>query len=384
MDSLIPLSVPNIGEREMLYVSQTLREGWVSTAGPNIAEFERKLAAYCKAPGAVACQSGTAGLHLSMLALGIAQGDEIFVPTLTFAAAVNPVRYVGAEPVFIDCDDSLCMDMEQLMRFIETECDYNGIQLINKRTKRLLKAVVVVHVFGNIADMDALMAIAEKYNLRVVEDATEALGSYIKEGKFSGKFAGTIGDMGVYSFNGNKIMTTGSGGMVVARNPVLLERVRYLSTQAKDDEVYFIHNEIGYNYRMTAVQAALGLAQIERLEEFIEQKRRNYYSYRQKGMALHPFRSDIRPNYWFYSLLTNQRDHVIQTLATQKIQTRPIWQLIHMQKPYQNSQRGEISRAVYYLERIVNIPCSTGLEEKELCRVVQAIRALDGGGSCGC
>lgn len=376
MHAYIPLSVPNVGEQEIISVAKTLQDGWVSTAGPAVTKFEERICTYSKVAGAVACQSGTAGLHLSMLALGIGPGDEVFVPTLTFAAAVNPVRYVGAQPIFIDCDDSLCMDIAKLRYFIETECSYDGTHLVNKKTCCTIRAVVIVHVFGNLADMEALLELAAQYRLRIIEDATEALGSHFTSGPLAGKFAGTMGDIGVYSFNGNKIMTTGSGGMVVSDDLVLLAHVRYLSTQAKDDAVYFIHNEIGYNYRMTAVQAAMGLAQLEKLEGFIEAKTQNYHRYIQEGVPLHRFRPDIRPNYWFYSFLTERRDELMMILDAQQIQTRPIWHLIHLLKPYRGAQTGDISCALHYWERIVNIPCSTGLTETELCRVAQALRAF--------
>lgn len=376
MDAFIPLSVPNLGEQELTYTAEAIRTNWVSTAGTAITRFEEQLASYCKVEVAVACQSGTAGLHLSLLSLGIGKGDLVIVPTLTFIGAVNPVHYVGAQPIFMDCDDTLCMDMEKLRQFLAQECTIQDGQLIEFSTSRPIKAVVVVHVFGNIADMEALMDLASQYRLLVIEDATEALGSYIKDGRYVGMFAGTIGHIGVYSFNGNKIITTGGGGMVVSHDVRLLARVRYLSTQAKDDETYFIHNEIGYNYRMTTIQATVGLAQLEKLENFIRIKAENYARYVEQGIHLLPFRSDIRPNYWFYSMTTERRDALIAYLRARQIQARPVWHLIHDLKPYKKSRSYCIERAWQYWERIVNIPCSTNLSEANLSRVVKAIHAF--------
>lgn len=372
-EKIIPLSVPNLKGRELDYVTEAIKTEWVSTAGPYISDFERAIAGYVKVPSAVACQSGTAGLHLSLVTLGICAGEEVIVPTLTFIAAVNPVRYVGAEPVFMDCDDTLTMDPEKLKNFCEQECDFDGRVLINKNSHRKVTAVIVVHVFGNLAEMEQIIAIADKYHLKVIEDATEALGSYYQKGKYAGRYAGTIGTMGVFSFNGNKIITTGGGGMIISQNPELIERSRFLSTQAKKDTLYFVHEEIGYNYRMTNLQAALGLAQLEQLEEFIERKKVNYNLYNQYGMKLLPFRNDIRSNYWFYSYLSSNRDGLIQYLDTNKVQSRPIWKLIHTLRPYLKCQKYHIEKAYWYYDRVVNIPCSSNLTKEDVKRVARLI-----------
>jgi len=266
MKKIIPLSVPNLSLDILENVKETIETGWVSTGGCFIKEFEEKVAKYVGVEKAVSCQSGTAGLHLALRVLGIGPGDEVIVPTVTFIAAVNPVKYMGAEPVFMDCDDTLNMDMDKLEEFLKNESYFTEGKVINRKTNRVIKAVIVVHVFGNPANIEKLMEIKEKYNLKVVEDATEALGSYYLEGKYAGKHCGTIGDIGVYSFNANKIITTGGGGMVVSHNKELLDKVEFLSTQAKTDSLYFIHDEIGYNYRMTNIQAAFGVDQIDRLE----------------------------------------------------------------------------------------------------------------------
>jgi len=361
MDKFIPLSVPNLKGSELEYVASAIKDEWVSTGGAYINQFEKNISQYVSSSGAVACQSGTAGLHLSLLAYDIGADDEVIVPALTFIAAVNPVKYVGADPVFMDCDDSLCMDIKKLEEFCEKECVMQNSKLIDKSSNKHIKAVIIVHVFGNMADMEHLMNIAEKYNLIIIEDATEALGTYYIKGQYNGKFAGTIGHIGVYSFNGNKIITTGGGGMVVSDNIDILAHIKYLSTQAKDDEVYFIHNEIGYNYRMTNLQAALGIAQLEQLENFIKIKRDNYHFYKNNGIKLLPFDENIRANYWFYSYETDKRDELIKYLHENKIQTRPIWNLINNLPPYKNCQAYKIEKAVDYWNRIVNLPCSTNL-----------------------
>lgn len=231
----------------------------------------------------------------------------VIVPTLTFIAAVNPVRYQFAEPMFMDCDDSLCMDPGKLEKFCKEECELVEDKLIHKNSCKTVKAIVIVHVFGNLADMESIMATAKKYHLKVVEDATEALGSRYTEGEFAGKYAGTIGDYGAFSYNGNKIITTGGGGAITAKDSAEVDHIRYLSTQAKDDPYYYIHNEIGYNYRMTNLQAVLGVAQMEELQEFVERKHKNYDLYKQlfageKHIRLLEFREGTYSNQWFYSL----------------------------------------------------------------------------------
>lgn len=381
-DEFIPLSVPNLKGNELIYVTKAVDSEWVSTAGPYISEFEQALAKYVKVSAAVACQSGTAGLHLALLAVGVQPGEEVIVPTLTFIAAVNPIRYVGAEPVFMDCDDSLTMDPDKLEDFCKNSCKLVNGLLTNKSTGKTIKALIIVHVFGNLADMSRVMKIAGRYNLKVVEDATEALGSYYTNGIYAGQFAGTIGEVGVYSFNGNKIITTGGGGMIVSSDKGLTERCRFLSTQAKKDTVYFVHDEVGYNYRMTNLQAALGLAQLEQLEGFIKRKQANYTLYMEHGIKLLPFRPEIRSNYWFYSYLTDNRDELIKYLEANKVQSRPIWQLIHTLRPYRENQAYQIEKASWYYDRVVNIPCSTNLQPHELERVCCLIKRFEEGYIC--
>lgn len=379
----IPLSVPNLNKDIIANLAECIETGWVSTGGQFISQFENKIAEYVRMDSAVSTQSGTAGLHLALQVLGIEAGDEVIVPTLTFIAAVNPVSYLGAKPIFMDCDDSLCMDTEKLRHFLELECDKSAEGLlINKKSKRIVKAIIAVHVFGNLCDMDTIMDLARKYSLKVLEDSTEALGTYVKEGRYKGKFAGTIGDIGVYSFNANKIITTGGGGMIVSNHKDLLEKMRYFSLTAKDDSLYYVHNDVGYNYRMLNIQAALGVSQIDELETFIAIKKTNYQLYKNNlknlnGITLLPFRKDIRENCWFYSLLINKevlginRNDLMYLLISDGIQCRPVWRINHTQKPYLNCLAYKIEKAPYYEANILNVPCSTNLtveEVKHICK----------------
>ena len=385
MNSFIPLSVPNFEGNEKKYVNDAVEQGWVSTGGAYITKMEKQMSAFLHTEDVCACQSGTSALHLSLIEAGVGPGDVVIVPPLTFIAAVNPVKYQFATPVFIDCDDSFCMDPDKLQLFCEEECEFaDGILKFRGQS---VKAIVVVHVFGNMADMERIMSIAAKYNLKVVEDSTEALGTRYTEGSFAGKYAGTIGDFGAFSFNGNKIITTGGGGAVTANNVDTVAHLRYLSTQAKNDVHYYIHNEVGYNYRMTNIQAALGVAQMELLETFIARKNKNYDLYAKEFAdfelaKLIGFREGTYSNKWFYSLEIN-RDKVsasmrtiITELEAHGVQTRAIWGLINEQIPYIGEYCYRIEKAPYYAERILNIPSSTQITEAEIKCVAQRVKEV--------
>ena len=382
---MINLSVPNLSMDILENLKECLESGWVSTGGRFIPEFENKVKKYIKVQNATGVQSGTAGLHMALHVLGVRTGEEVIAPTLTFIAAVNPIVYQGATPVFIDCDDNLCMDPVKLEKFCKEECNFVGGVLVNKKTNKKIKVLIIVHVFGNMADMEKIMNITKKYNLKVLEDATEALGTYYTEGKYKGKYAGTIGDIGVLSFNANKIITTGGGGMVVGDNEELVEKVRFLSSQAKKDPLYFIHDEIGYNYRMLNLQAALGTSQIDQLEDFIKNKIRNYKIYKEQleeidGLEILPFRGGTRANHWFYSLKIDKerygigRDELLKKLVEAEIQTRPIWGLIHQQKSYISCQNYKMEKSLYYYDRVLNLPCSSNLTKKEVYQVIEKIK----------
>lgn len=384
VEKFIPLSVPNLKGNELRYVTTAVETEWVSTGGPYVGEFEEKVADYVHAAGAVSCQNGTAGLHISLILAGVTKEDAVIVPTLTFIAAVNPVKYIDACPIFMDCDNSLCLDPDKLETYCREECDFDGEKLIDSQSRRHVKAIIVVHVFGNMADMVRIKRIAERYHIVLIEDATEALGTYYTDGPLKGKYAGTIGDFGVFSFNGNKIITTGGGGMIVSSHKNKLAHAKHLTTQAKSDELYYTHDEVGYNYRMTNLQAALGLAQLEQLEDFVQIKHYNYFLYKElladvPGLCLLNVRSDIRSNRWFFALYLKDefvlnRDEFIKYLAEQKIQSRPIWGLVHEQKPYVGAYTYQIKKAKDFWEHVVNIPCSTNLKEEDVRRVVKVIK----------
>ncbi|MGE5582417.1 MAG: aminotransferase class I/II-fold pyridoxal phosphate-dependent enzyme, partial [Bacillota bacterium] len=261
MSKPIQLDAPNLGELEKEYLLKAVESGYVSTAGPFVPEFEARFASYLKAGACVAVQSGTAALHMALYELGIKEGDEVIVPAITFVASVNPVTYVGATPVLVDIDpDTWNIDPDKIEK------------TITPRTK----AIIPVHLYGFPCDMDAIMDIANRHGLYVIEDATESLGATYK-----GRYTGTIGHIGCFSFNGNKVITTGGGGMIATNNLKQAEHIKFLVNQARDASKGYYHPEIGFNYRMTNLEAALGLAQFERLSEFLRKKREFYQIYQE-------------------------------------------------------------------------------------------------------
>jgi perosamine synthetase len=382
---LIPLSIPLIAGREWDYVKQCLDTGWVSSAGPFVERFESAFADCVGSSHAIACASGTAALTLALRVAGVERDDEVLLPTITFIAPVNAASYLGAHPVFFDCDEFYNLDVQAVGRFLEQETQVRAGAVFNRRSGRRIRAAVMVHVFGNAGRMGELIALCRERGISVIEDACEALGTRYTVGEAAGHHAGTLGDIGCFSFNGNKIITTGGGGMVVTANSEYARRVRYLSTQAKDDEVRYIHHEIGYNDRLTNVQAALGVAQLEQLSNYLERKRLNFNLYRHAVAQISGLNLALPPPYavnnlWMYALQIDSavygegRESLMQRLSERGIQTRPLWYPNHLQRPFRGAQAYGIERALKLLECTLNIPCSVGLVREDLEKVVEALR----------
>ncbi len=379
--------MPNLSGNELEYIKKCIDTKWVSSSGKFVVDFENAICRYVKVKFAVACVNGTCGLQIALNLCGVGRSDEVIVPTLTFIAPVNVVKYLGAEPVFMDCDNYMNIDCVKLKEFCAKECSITKNGLKNKKTGRIIKAIIPVHVFGNPCNMEEIMKISRKYHLKVIEDATESLGSYYTTGAYKNKYTGTISDIGVYSFNGNKIITTGGGGMIVTNNKILAEKARYLTNQAKDDAVRYIHNAIGYNFRLTNLQAALGLAQLKQLKGFIKTKKENYELYKALlkpvgGVEIMGIPEGTSPNHWFYSLIINSkefgmpRDELMHRLETRWIQTRPIWYLNHLQRPYRGNQTYKIKKAFWFWKNILNLPCSSNLTKEQVNTIATAIRSL--------
>ena len=368
---MIPLSIPEIKGNEWKYVKECIDTGWVSSVGSYVDLFEIKFAEYVKANKAVVTMNGTAAIQLALVTLGIGAGDEVIVPSLTFISPVNAINYVGATPVFVDaCRDTYVTDADKIE------------QLITPKTK----AILPVHIYGHPSDMDKIMEIARKHNLYVIEDATEALGS-----EYKGKLAGTIGDIGCYSFNGNKLITTGAGGMLVTNNEAHGERAKFLSTQTKVvlENKAFYHPEVGYNFRMPNLLAAFGVAQLENINEFLKVKRDNALYYNEllkdvKGITL-PVEKEWAANcYWLYSVVVEDeygitRDELIKKLKEHGIESRPFFMPIHDMPPYKVNIHGEMAITEELYSKGINLPSSVNLTRDDVKTICEVIKELGKG-----
>jgi perosamine synthetase len=376
----IPLCVPEIRGNEWTYIKECLDTNYVSSVGPFVERFERDLAAYIGANHGVATASGTAALHVALLVAGVERDDEVIVSTLTFIAPVNAIRYAGAWPVFIDAEPNYWqMDGEKLLDFVERECQWKAGELRNRHTGRRVRAVMPVHILGHPVDMDPVLQAAQKYGLAVIEDATESLGA-----KYKGRMAGRMSDIACFSFNGNKIITTGGGGMIVTDNEKWARKAKYLTTQAKDDPFEFVHNEIGFNYRLTNLQAAMGCAQLESLDEFITTKRRIAEIYG-KALAQIPGLTPMREAewafsvFWLYTMLVDEKKYgldsraLMQKLAGKNIQARPFWQPAHLSPAHRGAYAGDCTVAEKLNREGVSLPCSVGLSGSQQEQVLEVL-----------
>lgn len=374
----IPLSEPEISGNEWKYIKECLDTRWVSSIGNYVTRFEEMVASYLEIKHAVAVVNGTSALHVSLIASGVKPDDEVIVPALTFIAPANVVRYCGAHPVFMDCErDTLCMDVQKVADFINNECEsHEDGYTYNKKSRKKVKAVIPVHIFGHPADMDSLLEVCNKNNIDIIEDATESLGS-----KYKGNSTGSLGKIGCFSFNGNKIITTGGGGMVVTDNENIAKRIRHLTTQAKCDLFEYDHDEIGYNYRLTNIHAAMGVAQMERLDEFKKIKRENAVLYREllsdiDAVEFFWEKEWAESNFWFYTIKVHgqHKKALLEHLLSKNIQVRPIWKLINTLPMYRSYQAYKIEMAPEAYSSCINLPCSVNLRREEIEYVTEHIR----------
>lgn len=380
---MIPLSLPNLNGNEWKYVKECIDTGWISTAGKFVDEFESKFAKYIDSPGAVSVVNGTCALHIALQLLDVKHGDLVLVPNITFVASANAVSYIGADPLFIDIDKKTWqMDLDLLEEFLKNECCHDkSNNLIHTSTKRKISAIMIVHIQGNVCEMDRLKTLCNKYNLPILEDAAEALGS-----KYNGAFAGTIGDIGCFSFNGNKIMSTGGGGMIVSNNDNYLKRAKHLTTTAKSDPLRYFHDEVGYNYRLVNILAAMGLAQLEQLDGFIEAKLQiaNFYRNMLSGIGDIDFQHvpiNVRSNEWLFTITTNRMEELLEYLNKNNVMSRPFWVPMNQLPMYKDKiyiTKTDVSRGVH--KKALSIPCSTGIQMSQLEIVVKTIKDFYKGG----
>lgn len=368
----IYLSVPHMGENEERYVHEAFASNWLSTVGPNLDAFEREFERRVGLPS-VALGSGTAALHLGLRLLGVGQGDEVVSPTLTFVASVNPIRYLGAAPVFVDSDPASWMIDPTLLE-----------ELLARKAARgkLPKAVVVVHLYGQSADMDPILEVCRRHGVPVIEDAAEALGTL-----YRGKPVGTFGEIGIFSFNGNKIITTTGGGMLCSARRDWVEKARFWSQQARDPGLAYEHSEMGYNYRLSNVLAGIGRGQLEVLDLRVRQRRAVAFRYRDAfadlpGISLMPQAPYGLHTNWLSCFLVDPglfgacRDDVVDALARLNVESRPLWKPMHLQPLYASAERigGDVAAGLF--ERGICLPSSSSLTPEDQDLVIQAVREV--------
>ncbi|MCW3102490.1 MAG: hypothetical protein JWO09_930 [Bacteroidetes bacterium] len=375
---MIPLSVPNINGNEWKYIKDCLDTNWVSSVGAYVDKFEQSMAAYTGARFAISTVNGTAALHISLLLSGVQQGDLVIVPNITFIASVNSIRYMSANPLLIDVDPATWqMDLGLLEKFLRSSTSVENGKCVHNSDKRVIRAIMPVHVLGNMCDMDRLTALASEFHLALIEDATESLGSTYKE-KHSGRF----GRFGCFSYNGNKIITTGGGGMIITDNEELAKKAKHLTTQAKSDPFEYIHDEIGYNYRLVNVLAAMGLAQMESLEGFLQRKKEITDHYNTElsavsGICFQEITKDVAPNNWLYTVTADKQEELIAHLTKNEIQVRPFWVPMNRLKMFARDlyiTENDHSQKVY--KNSLSLPCSTGITNSELEFVVKKIKEV--------
>ena len=378
--AFIPLSAPHLSGNEWKYIKDCLDTGWVSSVGAYVTRFENDLAHAAAVPHAVATTCGTAALHVALLVAGVKPDDEVLVSSMTFVAPVNAIRYANAIPVLVDAEPKHWqMDVNQVRDFLTNGCVRRDGAVFNKSSGRRVVAIVPVHVLGHPVDMHALMELADEFDLTVIEDATESLGS-----TYFDRPAGGIGHMGCYSFNGNKIITTGGGGMLVTANEAWAKKARYLTTQAKDDPEEYIHHEIGYNYRLSNIQAAFGCAQMEVLPSYVSRRRAIHALYRSQlysvpGICFQEEAEGVKSNFWLTtvridrSLFGMGSRALRQKFKAAQIEARPLWQPVHLSPAHQDAFKLPCPVAEDLFANALSLPSCSSATDEDIERVIQVI-----------
>lgn len=368
----IPLCVPQIRGNEWKYVKECLDTNWVSSVGSYVDRFESDVARYVGAKYAVATVNGTSALHIALLIAGVEKDDEVLTSTLTFIAPANAIRYVAACTVFMDAEPRYWqMDPQKVADFLEKECQWRNGGLYNARTGRRVKAILPVHLLGHPVDMDPIRNVARKFDLTIIEDATESLGA-----RYKGHMVGRFGELSCFSFNGNKLITTGGGGMIITDDEDLAKKAKYLTTQAKDHPLEYIHHEVGYNYRLPNILAAMGVAQMEVLDEYVRTKRDIASRYQHAlnavpGITCMAEADWAFSTHWMYTVLIDEGRYgmdsrqLLSRLADRGIQARPLWQPLHLSKAHEQCQAYECTCAEDIFRTALSLPCSVGLTRDE-------------------
>ena len=376
---MIYLNEPNIKRNSIKYINDCLKTNWVSTSGQYIDKFKQGIKEVTNSKFVTLTNSGTSALHLALKIAGVTKNTEVICPSMTFIAPINAILYCGGSPIFFDCDKNYNLNTKDVINFLNTKTIFKNNKTYNIKTDKIIKAIVIVHMWGNVCEFDQLKKVCRKKNLKIIEDASESLGSYFYK-SYKKIHTGTIGDIGCISFNGNKIITTGSGGAILTNNNKFIKIAEYLASQAKDDNIRFIHNDVGYNYRMTNLNAALGLSQLENLENFIEKKIkiRSYYEkglIKKEGIKLIEYPNIHKNNFWlnvvyFDKKIKKSIYEIYLHMLKNKIETRMVWFPVHLQNKMKKFERYNLKNTKKYFERSLCLPSGTSLTKKKIDRVI--------------
>ena len=375
---MLLLSGPNMAGNELKYITECVETGWVSSVGAYVDRFEKITAEFAGTKYAVATSSGTAALHICLVMLGVNENDYVIAPNITFVATINAIKYTGASPILIDTDErNWQLDLDLLEAFLTNQTEQKQSTCYHKKTGKKIPVIMPVHVLGNMCDMDRLLTLAKKHHLTVVEDSTEALGSYYKS-----HHAGSFGLLGTFSYNGNKIITTGGGGMIVTNDEALAKKARHLTTQAKSDPFEYIHDAIGYNYRLVNISAAMGVAQMEQLPGFLKRKREivEFYKTALNGIGDIEFQEiskDVSPNWWLPTIKTTYQRKILKVLNENKMQSRPFWVPMNQLNMFADDiYFNHNDRSDFLYKHCLSIPCSTNITDEQLQAVCDKIKEV--------
>jgi len=381
MTSGIFLHEPFFFKDESKFLKNCVKTKWVSTGGKYVSQLEESIIKFTKAKYAVALNSGTTALDLSLKLLDVKHKDEVIAPSITFISPINCILYQNASPIFMDCDDNFNIDTKKTIEFIKNETFFNDKYTINNKTKKIIKALIIVHVFGKVVDFSDLKKICKKRNIKILEDASESLGS------FSNKkiHTGLMGEIGCLSFNANKIITTGAGGMILTNNKELATKAKYLSTQAKNDSFYFIHDDVGYNTRLNNINAAVGYGQMKSLNKILLKKKNIHKIYKEEISKLKNFKlitskNFKNENHWLNVVLFSDkinRENLIELFKKNKIETRPVWWPNHLQLKMRKFQKYKINKVDEIINKALCLPSGYDLDTKKIRKIVSILKSFE-------
>jgi len=381
---MIRLNEPVLSSKEKFFLIDCIKTNWISANGNYVKKFENFIKRFLNIKYAQSCINGTSALHLSLKIVGVEKNDEVLVPSLTFIAPINAVKYCDAYPVFFDSDNYFNIDPEKIINFLNKNTFKKNGYTYNKKTKRRIKSIIIVHVWGNASNISNLIQECKNRNIKIIEDSSESLGTFYKSKELNKKYTGTLGDIGCFSFNGNKIITSGGGGMIVTNNKSYFLKAKYMSNQSKDNDLTYAHHNIGYNYNLSNLNAAVGYAQCLNLKKIIKLKKNVREMYlkkldNNKDFYLSPTPKYSTNNNWINILRFKEKKSIKQILSIisklnkRKIQTRPVWKLNHLQKQYKNYERFELKNNLYLYSTSLCLPSSAFLKQKQINYIINSL-----------